>query len=119
MLSDGGDVRISDTTITCNNATSGVEEDAGGGVLVLAENLGLINSLVQGNQASAPNGTAEDQVFFEGTIDNDGARRSATTRAFVPASPPPDPPAATGGSAAELHPADAPLARLQEPARQR
>ena len=94
-----GDTRISGSTVQCNSATvSGEETIAAGGLAILGEHLTLINSTIKGNTASASGGgTAEQQIFFEGTISNQNSTISNDTSGCVapPPTPAPEPVAAS------------------------
>jgi len=89
-----GDTRVDGSLIACNTAVvSGEESIAAGGLVILGENLTLIDSTIQGNTASASGAgsTAEQQIFFEGTISNTNSTITDSTAGCT--APPPAPPA--------------------------
>ena len=89
-----GDTRVSGTLIACNSANvSGVETIAAGALAILGESLTLIDSTIQGNTASASGSgsTAEQQIFFEGTISNQNSTITNDTSGCTAPTPPPTP----------------------------
>ena len=60
--------------------------------MILGESLTLIDSTIKGNTASASGGgTAEQQIFFEGTISNTNSVISNDTTGCTAPSPTPTP----------------------------
>ena len=88
-----GATRVSGSLIACNSANvSGEEAIAAGALAILGESLTLIDSTIQGNTASASGGdTAEPQIFFEGTIDNQNTTITNDTSGCTAPSPSPTP----------------------------
>jgi len=90
-----GATRVSGSLIACNSANvSGEEAIAAGALAILGESLTLIDSTIQGNTASASGSgsTAEQQIFFEGTISNQNSTITNDTSGCVaPPSPAPTP----------------------------
>jgi hypothetical protein len=88
-----GSTRVSGSLIACNTAhVTGGESLAAGALAILGESLTLIDSTIQGNTASASGGgTAVQQIFFEGTINNTNSQIIDSTAGCTAPSPTPTP----------------------------